>query len=213
MSTDDGDQPLSDDAKAVDDKIRHVVSDLTDFEVRPIRRVVNKVRVLSAWQIVVATVLLIVTLILLFGNFFGSHDDIERLNETIDQARYSEFVAGGPLSGTWDMHWTNVNGVDGKAYTVRFTKEGTVWILEGDAIGHTEYSLDGDKVWFTFTHVISGSYHEDFSVVDSFHGVLNSAGEIVGTWERGGYECSPDNAPPCGLRPSSFFDAWLVRQK
>jgi hypothetical protein len=213
MPTDDSDQPLSDDARKVDDKIRNVVSDLTDFEVRPIRRLASKVRTLSAWQIVVATVLLMVALIVVFGfSLFGSHDDLEHLDEAIDQAGSSDVVASGPLSGTWDMYWTNINGVDGKAYTVRFTTEGTVWILEADAIGHTEYSLNGDRLRFTFTHVVSGSYHEDFPVVDNFEGVVDSAGEIVGEWERGGYECRPDRTPPCELQPSTSFASRLVIQ-
>ncbi len=63
-------------------------------------------------------------------------------------------AAAGPLAGTWDMYWTNSRASNkGLHHPFIGAETGTVEILEDTTEYGTEFMLNGDTLWFTFTRV------------------------------------------------------------
>jgi hypothetical protein len=230
--TDDGNRRLGEEAQNIDDDLRGVVSNLTEFDVRKHKRSPLK----STNWLILAMVFAIAFLVLIIGfglRLFeplydrwsdpggavtGSPADLVSTASSLAPDIASS-DAEGPLSGTWAMYWTNVNGSENQAFTIRFDGDdrGTIEIFNDDTEFDTHFRFDGDLVWFTFTRVfeieISDSQTVNWPEISTFEGTFTGADEISGEWAREGWDCVPDRDPPCQYRPDAVGDpSRLVRQ-
>ena len=154
--------------------------------------------------------LLLVALFLLIGAGvagFGS-------NDPGTQSPADSVESEGPLSGTWDMYWTNIEGNERVGFTVRFVggQTGSVEILEDDTEYDATFQVNGDQVRFTFTRVFdlpTGDWPE----TSVFEGTLTSDDRMIGQWERQDWSCEPGRDPVCkyGDEPTRF-PSRLVRK-
>jgi hypothetical protein len=118
-------------------------------------------------------------------------------------------------SGTRAMYWTNANGEEDQAFTIRFDGDdrGTIEILNDDTEYDTVFRLlDGGKVWFTSTRVfdIQGVAWPEITI---FEGTFVRADKISGEWAREDWECLPGRDPPCKYLPDAVGDpSRLVRE-
>ncbi len=211
MATEEPGGHLSKEAEALDGHARNLISDLTDLDVRSSKP--KKKRPISTWMIALIGLLIIVTIV--FAVFYNPKDpDGAGAAATTTATGSAGADPSGPLAGTWDMYWTNSEGVERKGFTIRFigAETGTVEILEDATEYGTEFTLDGDTLWFTFTRVFdldTGEWPE----TSVFEGTLSGSGEITGEWERQDWSCSPDADPPCSYGPKPlYFPARLVGQ-
>ena len=100
----------------------------------------------------------------------------------------------GPISGTWAMYWTNSEGSESQAFTIRFTGggTGTLEILEDYTEFNTAFEVEGDQVMFEFTRTFQVPIG-DWPEKSYFVGVLTGRNEMSGEWAREGWECWADH--------------------
>jgi hypothetical protein len=120
----------------------------------------------------------------------------------------------GPVSGTWNMFWTNSEGTESHGFTVRFigTETGKVEILEDATEYDATFQVNGDQVRFTFTRVFdlpTGAWPE----TSVFEGTLTGADRMIGELERQDWSCEPGRDPVCACGPEpTRFASRLVRK-
>lgn len=221
MAKHDGDRPLSEEAEDLDDHARDLVSDLTEFDVRSDRQ--EHSSNLSKWLLILAAVLVLVFLLLsLTGSIWaGDEDGSEAPSDSgtattvADQGGASNEQSSetaGPTSGTWEMYWTNIEGNERVAFTLRFMDDeyGTVEFPYDDKPYDARWDINGNQISFGFARDFDGP---GWSVTEwsSFEGTLVNPDLITGNWLRDDWSCAPDDGCSKGPVPSKF-DSRLVRQ-
>lgn len=195
-----GETPLSEEARDLDDHARGLTSDLTDHDVR--RRFSD----LSIWRVVVAAFLLIVAIVMGVTYATRSTDSEAVTNESAqtlaDTSEPPGLTTHGSLSGTWNMFATGADGNERPAFTVQFVGEdrGTVEILEDTTEFDATFELKGDQVSFTFTRIFDLDTG-DWAETSVFAGTLVGDNEILGEYVREDWACLPDRDSPCAYEP------------
>jgi hypothetical protein len=229
----EGERPLSEAAEALDDHGRRLITDLTDFKVeKPKGKKPRSCMFTILWSglVLAATFGLLYVLSdrldLLSGEFEPL--DASGTESTVTEQASTTSTAGtaildssdaNNLKGTWAMYWTNANGSENQAFTIRFDggDKGTLEILNDDTEFDTTFRFDGDRVWFTFTRIfdieISDSQTIKWPEIRIFEGSFHGLDEISGEWAREDWDCVPDRDTPCKYHEDAVGDpARLVRE-
>lgn len=217
LLADDGKQPLSEDAANLDDHARGLISDLTDFNVR--KRKPSRFSLL--WLLLIVVAIAVLMLVITRPALFTSRSQTPNAANTdltaADQASTasdSGLADAGPISGTWDMYWTNVNGDESVGFVVRFTDDeyGTIDFPYDERAYDAVFDMTGDQVSFGFARdfdVPSGTLTE----WSSFEGTLVTPDEIRGEWLRDDWECWSDPNAGCKKKVEpAHYPSRLVRQ-
>jgi len=218
LAHDDDHVPLSEEAENLDDHARGLISDLTELDVRR-----PKPRPANGRKSLVFLILLVVALVALFLFGFGVLRPGWKPAEVESTVRADTgtSVAGsgtdGPLSGTWDVYWTNSDGEENQAFTIRFVgaDAGTVEFVEGAyEVMDATFEVNGDQVAFAFTRIFNQA-DGDWPEASTFEGTLTAAGRIVGEWTRQNWSCAADlsGKSTCRYEPDlARYPSRLVRR-
>jgi hypothetical protein len=112
------------------------------------------------------------------------------------------------------MYWTNSNGFEKPAFTIRFTgtDSGTFEILGDATVSDATFQVEGDTVSLEFTCTFDVPIG-DWPVDSYFDGTLTGAEEMSGQWGRQGWECWPESDAGCGYEVEwSRYSSRLVRE-
>lgn len=210
LANHDGDRPVRRSKRQIEDDIRDKISDLTPFDVRTHRkrRPANlSKRLWVAALALVALFILFVIPLIWHGPIAGSSDPSDTPvadspgAATSAQSSDPSNASPGPdgsITGTWDMYWTNPNGVENVGFILRFLDDeyGTLEAPYDDLVHDGTYDVDGDQISFGFARdfeVPSGIMTE----WSAFEGTLVGPDEIRGKWFRDDWECWPEPNAGC----------------
>jgi hypothetical protein len=112
------------------------------------------------------------------------------------------------------MYWTNDDGSERQAFTVRFTGSdtGTVKILGDATVEHTAFDVNRDQIRFTLTRLLDAPVG-DWSETSVFEGSVIGSDRMLGAWTLEAWSCQTDPEPSCAYTGDlARFSSRLVRQ-